>query len=164
MVVDLGESFDFEYWEYLFYVNFVFDKFGVLLKYNNVVVCMIYLLIIILKDEGLLLKQGFIYKEVVMDSDDNFVEVIICSFIVLKGEVNCMEFFWYFDQFDDGYYIDVILWEMIQNLFYWIYLVGIEISNGDELDVNVISIYLFEFDWDGNVVWEWDFIDYFLLD
>ncbi|MEO1476598.1 MAG: aryl-sulfate sulfotransferase [Pseudomonadota bacterium] len=158
---DLSESLDLEHREYLPFVNFVLDKYGTPLKYNNTNPRTIYLPFTTSKDEGLLPEHGFIYKALVMDTDDNFAEAISRSFIAPKGEANRAEIPRHLDQFDDGHHIDVTPWDTVQNLFYRIHPAGTEISNGDVLDVNVTSTYLFELDRNGDVVWEWDSIDHF---
>ncbi|MEL7481079.1 MAG: aryl-sulfate sulfotransferase, partial [Pseudomonadota bacterium] len=158
---DLTTSLDLEHREYLPFVNFVLDKYGTPLKYNNAGPRTIYLPFSTSKDDGLLPEQGFIYKELVMDTDDNFAEAIARSFVAPKGEAVRTEIPRHLDQFDDGHHIAVTPWETVQNLFYRIHPAGTELESGKRLDVNVTSTYLFELDRNGNVVWEWDSIDHF---
>lgn len=161
LAVDLGQSLDLEHREYLPWVNFVLDKYGTPLKYNNFAPRTIYLPFTTSKDEGLLPEQGFIYKEIVQDSADNFAEAITRSFIQEKGESIASEIPRHLDQFDDGHHIDVTPWETVQNLFYRIHPAGTELSNGRKLDKDVTSTYFVELDRQGNVVFEWDSIDHF---
>ncbi len=161
LAADLAASLDFEHREYLPYVNFVLDKFGTPLKYSNYAPSTIYLPFTTSKDEGLLPQHGFIYKEMVMDKDDNFAEAITRSFIVGKGESEPTEIPRHLDQFDDGHHIAVTPWETVQNLFYRIHPAGTELKSGDTLDTNVTSAYLVELDRQGEVVFEWDSIDHF---
>ena len=65
---------------YLPFVSFALDKFGTPLKYNNMALRTIFLPITTSRDEGLLTKEGFIFKENVMNADDNFAEAITRSF------------------------------------------------------------------------------------
>ncbi|MEM1154770.1 MAG: cadherin-like beta sandwich domain-containing protein, partial [Pseudomonadota bacterium] len=85
LAADLGQSLDLEHREYLPWVNFVLDKNGTPLNYNNFAPRTIYLPFTTSKDEGLLPEQGFIYKEIVQDSADNFAEAITRSFIQEKA-------------------------------------------------------------------------------
>ena len=158
---DIGVDLDYENRIYLPFVSFTLDKFGTPLKYNNMAPRTIFLPITTSRDEGLLPEQGFIFKENVMNSDENFAEAITRSFVSPKGEATKTEIPRHIPQFDDGHHIDVTEWETIQNLFYRIHPAGTELSNGDVLDVSVTSTYLVELDRDGNVVWEWDSIDHF---
>ncbi len=162
IAADLAASLDFEHREYLPYVNFVLDKYGTPLKYNNDAPRTIYLPFTTSTDEGLLPAEGFIYKEIVMDTADNFAEAITHSFIQRRGETTATEIPRHLDQFDDGHHIAVTPWETIQNLFYRIHPSGTELKNGDRLDVNVTSTYLVELDRQGDVVFEWDSIDHFI--
>ncbi len=162
IAADLAASLDFENREYLPYVNFVLDKFGTPLKYGNDAPRTIYLPFTTSKDEGLLPKRGFIYKQVVMDTADNFAEAITRSFIERKGETTATEIPRHLDQFDDGHHITVTPWDTVQNLFYRIHPAGTELKNGDRLDVDVTSTYLVELDRQGKVVFEWDSIDHFI--
>ncbi len=164
IAADLAASLDFEHREYLPYVNFVLDKFGTPLKYDNYAPRLIYLPITTEKDEGLLPEHGFIYKEIAMDTAENFAEAITRSFVQGKGEPTATEIPRHIDQFDDGHHIDVTPWDTIQNLFYRIHPAGTELKNGETLDTNVTSTYLVELDREGNVVFEWDSIDHFLPD
>lgn len=161
LAADLAQSLDFEHRVYLPYVNFVLDKFGTPLKYSNYAPSTIYLPFTTTKDEGLLPKHGFVYKEMVMDKSDNFAEAITRSFVVGKGESARTEIPRHLDQFDDGHHITVTPWETVQNLFYRIHPAGSKLKNGDRLDVNVTSAYLVELDRQGDVVFEWDSIDHF---
>ncbi|MEL7130585.1 MAG: aryl-sulfate sulfotransferase [Pseudomonadota bacterium] len=158
---EIGVDLDYENRIYPPFVSFALDKFGTPLKYNNMAPRTIFLPITTSRDEGLLPEQGFIFKENVMNSDENFAEAITRSFVSPKGEAKKTEVPRHIPQFDDGHHIDVTEWETIQNLFYRIHPAGTELSNGDVLDVNVTSTYLVELDRDGNVVWEWDSIDHF---
>ncbi len=164
IAADLAASLDFEHREYLPYVNFVLDKFGTPLKYNNDAPRTIYLPITTSRDEGLLPRQGFIYKEIAMDTADNFAEAITRSFVQRRGDASPVEIPRHLDQFDDGHHIAVTPWETVQNLFYRIHPAGTELNNGDRLDVNVTSTYLVELNRDGDVVFEWDSIDHFRPD
>lgn len=157
----MADQLDFENREYLPFVNFVLDKYGVPLKYNNAGPRTIFLPVTTSKDEGLLPKQGFIYKEIVMDTTDNFAEAITRSFVERRDQNTRTEIPRHLPQFDDGHHIAVTPWETIQNLFYRIHPAGAKLKNGDRLDVNVTSTYIFELDRDGNVVFEWDSIDHF---
>ncbi|MEM9255259.1 MAG: aryl-sulfate sulfotransferase [Pseudomonadota bacterium] len=161
LAVDLGESLDLQHRTYLPFVNFVLDQYGTPLKYNNSAPRTIYLPFTTSKDEGLLPEQGFIYKEMVMDSADNFAEAITRSFIQRKGQSTSAEIPRHIDQFDDGHHIDVTPWETVQNLFYRIHPAGTELKNGDTLDKDVTSTYVVELDRQGNVVFEWDSVDHF---
>ncbi|MEO1042882.1 MAG: aryl-sulfate sulfotransferase [Pseudomonadota bacterium] len=161
LAADLASSLDFEHREYLPFINFALDRYGTPLKYNNERPRTIFLPITTSSDEGLLPQRGFVYKEIVMDTDDNFAEAITRSFIAPKGEASRTEIPRHLDQFDDGHHIDVTPWDTVQNLFYRIHPAGTKTSNGDVLDANVTSTYLFELDRQGNVVWEWDSIDHF---
>ncbi|MEO0435336.1 MAG: aryl-sulfate sulfotransferase [Pseudomonadota bacterium] len=158
---EIGVDLDYENRVYLPFVSFALDKFGTPLKYNNMAPRTIFLPITTSRDEGLLPKEGFIFKENVMNSDDNHAEAITRSFISPRGEASKTEIPRHISQFDDGHHIDVTNWETIQNMFYRIHPVGTELDNGDVLDVNVTSTYLVELDRDGNVVWEWDSINHF---
>ena len=157
---DLSASLDFEHREYLPFVSFVLDKYGTPLKYNTHSPRTIFLPIKPTKDGGLLPEEGFLYKEIVLDSDDNFAEAITRSFTAPKGESTRTEIPRHLDQFDDGHHIALTPWDTIQNLFYRIHPAGTTLQNGDVLDVNVTSAYLIELDRDGQVTWEWDSIDY----
>jgi hypothetical protein len=157
----IGIDLDYENRIYLPFVSFALDKFGAPLKYNNIAPRTIFLPITTSRDEGLLPEKGFIFKENVMNSDDNFAEAITRSFVSPKGEASKTEIPRHIPQFDDGHHIDVTEWETIQNLFYRIHPAGTVLRNGDVLDVNVTSTYLVELDRDGKVVWEWDSIDHF---
>ena len=159
-----AESLDFEHRKYLPFVNFALDQYGTPLKYSNYAPRTIYLPFTTSKDEGLLPRQGFIYKEGVTDTDDNFAEAITRSFIARRGERGKSagtEVPRHLDQFDDGHHIEVTPWETIQNVFYRIHPAGTELNNGDTLDVNVTSAYIVELDRQGKVVFEWDSIDHF---
>ena len=158
---DIGVNLDYENRIYLPFVNFALDKFGTPLKYNNSAPRTIFLPVTTSRDEGLLPEQGFVYKENVLDSDENFAEAITRSFVSPRGEGTKTEIPRHIPQFDDGHHIDVTEWETIQNMFYRIHPAGTELRNGDVLDVNVTSTYLVELDRDGNVLWEWDSIDHF---
>ncbi|MEO1323471.1 MAG: aryl-sulfate sulfotransferase [Pseudomonadota bacterium] len=158
---EVGIDLDAKHRVYLPFVNFALDQFGTPLKYNNIAPRTIFLPVSTSKDEGLLPEQGFVFKENVLNSDDNFAEAITRSFVAPKGETSRTEIPRHIDQFDDGHHIDVTEWGTIQNLFYRIHPAGTELKNGDVLDVNVTSTYLVELDRDGNVVWEWDSIDHF---
>ncbi|MEO0817977.1 MAG: aryl-sulfate sulfotransferase [Pseudomonadota bacterium] len=158
---EIGVDLDYENRIYLPFVNFALDKFGTPLKYNNAAPRSIFLPVTTSKTEGLLPEQGFVFKENVMDSDENFAEAITRSFTSPKGEATKTEIPRHIPQFDDGHHIDVTDWETIQNMFYRIHPAGTELNTGDVLDVNVTSTYLVELDRDGNVVWEWDSIDHF---
>lgn len=163
LAVDLSKTLDLEHREYLPWVNFVLDRYGTPLKYNNSAPRTIYLPFSSSEDKGLLPKKGFIYKQVVQDSEDNFAEAITRSFITRK-EGRTTELPRHLNQFDDGHHIDVTPWETIQNLFYRIHPAGTELKNGDILDKNVTSTYFFELNRQGEVVWEWDSIDHFVPD
>ena len=132
-------------------------------RYNNSAPRTIYLPFSSSEDKGLLPKKGFIYKQLVQDSEDNFAEAITRSFITRK-EGKTTELPRHLNQFDDGHHIDVTPWETIQNLFYRIHPAGTELKNGDILDKNVTSTYFFELNRQGEVVWEWDSIDHFVPD
>ena len=161
---DLAASLDFEHREYLPFVSFVLDKYGTPLKYTTYSPRTIFLPVTTVQDGGLLPEKGFIYKEIVMNTDDNFAEAITRSFITSKGEDTRTEIPRHLDQFDDGHHIAMTPWNTIQNLFYRIHPAGTVLNNGDVLDVNVTSTYLYELDRDGNVTWEWDSIDHFKPD
>ena len=156
---DLASSLDFENREYLPFVNFALDKYGTPLKYNNSDPRTIFLPFTNpnTTEGGLLPEHGFIYKELVLDTDDNFAEAISRSFVAPKGEATRIEIPRHLDQFDDGHHIDITPWGNVQNLFYRIHPAGTELKNGDVLDVNVTSTYLVELDSKGKVIWEWDF-------
>ncbi|MEM9706040.1 MAG: aryl-sulfate sulfotransferase [Pseudomonadota bacterium] len=158
---DLAASLDFEHREYLPFVSFVLDKFGTPLKYTTYSPRTIFLPITTSGEGGLLPEKGFLYKELVMNTDDNFAEAIARSFIAPVGEETRIEIPRHLDQFDDGHHIAMTPWETVQNLFYRIHPAGTTLTNGDVLDVNVTSTYLYELDRDGNVTWEWDSIDHF---
>ena len=161
LALDLSKTLDVEHREYLPWVNFVLDQYGTPLKYNNSAPRTIFLPYTTSEDNGLLAKEGFIYKQVVQDTADNFAEAITRSFVTRKGETATTEIPRHLDQFDDGHHIDVTAWETIQSLFYRIHPAGSELKNGDTLDKNVTSTYVFELDRQGQVVWEWDSIDHF---
>lgn len=158
---DLGASLDFEHREYLPFVSFVLDKYGTPLKYTTSSARTIFLPVTTSGEGGLLPEKGFLYKEVVMDADDNFAEAITRSFIAPVGEDTRIEIPRHLDQFDDGHHIAMTPWDTVQNLFYRIHPAGTTLANGEVLDVNVTSTYLYELDRDGNVTWEWDSIDHF---
>ncbi len=138
LAADLAGNLDFEHREYLSYVNFVLDKFGTPLKYNNDAPRMITLPVTTSKNEGLLPKQGFIYKKMAMDTDENFAEAITRSFVIGKDETEAVEIPRHIDQFDDGHHIDVTPWETIQNLFYRVHPAGTPLKSGGQLDVDVL--------------------------
>ncbi len=159
--VPLERNLDFENREYLPFVNFVLDKYGTPLKYNNYAARTIFLPFTTEDDDGLLPQHGFAYKEIVMNDDAHFAEAISRSFIAPKGEATRTEVPRHLDQFDDGHHITVTPHGTLQNLFYRIHPKGTVIKNGDTLDVNVTSTYLFELNDEGEITWEWDSIDHF---
>ena len=159
-----ADSLDFAHREYLPFVNFALDSYGVPLKYSNYLPSTIFLPITTSEDEGLLPEQGFVYKEGVMDTADNFAEAITRSFVARRGERDRsthLEVPRHLAQFDDGHHIDVTPWETLQNVFYRIHPAGSVLKSGEKLDVNVTSTYVVELDRQGEVVFEWDSIDHF---
>lgn len=159
--VDLGRNLDLKNREYLPFVNFVLDKNGTPLKYNNAAVRTIFLPFTSEDEDGLLPKHGFAYKEIVMDDAAHFAEAITRSFIAPKGEATRIEVPRHLDQFDDGHHITVTPQGTLQNLFYRVHPKGTVTKNGDTLEVNVTSAYLYELNDEGEIVWEWDSIDHF---
>ncbi|MEO0870660.1 MAG: aryl-sulfate sulfotransferase [Pseudomonadota bacterium] len=155
------QTLDLENREYLPFVNFVLDKNGTPLKYNSAAARTIFLPFTTQDDDGLLPRQGFVYKEIVMNDDAHFAEAIARSYIAPKGEATRTEVPRHLDQFDDGHHITVTPRGTVQNLFYRIHPKGTVIKNGDTLDVNVTSAYLYELNDEGEITWEWDSIDHF---
>ncbi|MEO1729760.1 MAG: aryl-sulfate sulfotransferase [Pseudomonadota bacterium] len=159
--VQLCRNLDCENREYLPFVNFVLDKNGTPLKYNNTSPRTIFLPFTTEDDGGLLPKHGFAYKEIVMNDEAHFAEAISRSFVAPIGEASRMEVPRHLDQFDDGHHITVTPHGTLQNLFYRMHPKGTVIKNGDVLDVNVTSTYLYELNDEGEISWEWDSIDHF---
>ena len=120
LALDLSKTLDVEHREYLPWVNFVLDQYGTPLKYNNSAPRTIFLPYTTSEDNGLLAKEGFIYKQVVQDTADNFAEAITRSLLPAR-ETAATEIPRHLDQFDDGHHIDVTAWETIQSLFYRIH-------------------------------------------
>jgi len=155
------QTVDLETREYLPFVNFVLDKNGTPLKYSSIAARTIFLPFTTEDDDGLLPQHGFVYKEIVMNDDAHFAEAIARSYIAPKGEATRTEVPRHLDQFDDGHHITVTPHGTVQNLFYRIHPKGTVIKNGDTLDVNVTSTYLYELNDEGEIVWEWDSVDHF---
>lgn len=155
------QTLDLETREYLPFVNFVLDKNGTPLKYSSIAARTIFLPFTTEDDDGLLPQHGFVYKEIVMNDDAHFAEAIARSYIAPKGEATRTEVPRHLDQFDDGHHITVTPHGTVQNLFYRIHPKGTVIKNGDTLDVNVTSTYLYELNDEGEIVWEWDSVDHF---